>query len=172
MQIHLLDAPKKELMTVTIIQGLWKEGSKKKKIIVKVLVATELWKEGSKKKNLLWSCLWPCGALKFQSAFWALRPTSTNKWCLWRGVGAHIAALTTPSHFHATSVIQGHMILNCLNWFLTPTGIFRHWSITNQFHQFHKLFVPLKQVICCLTTPRKAAPYYRMLCKIYHECHH
>jgi hypothetical protein len=41
-------------MTVTIIQGLWKEGSKKKKIIVKVLVTIGLWKEGSKKKNLLW----------------------------------------------------------------------------------------------------------------------
>jgi hypothetical protein len=95
-----------------------------------------------------------------------------NKWCLCGGVGANIAALTTPSHFHATSVIQGHMILDCLNWFLTPTGIFRHWSITNQFHQFYKLFVPLKQVICCLTTLRKAAPYYRMLCKICHECHH
>jgi hypothetical protein len=29
-------------------------------------------------KKLLWRCLWPCGALKFQIAFWALRPTSTK----------------------------------------------------------------------------------------------
>jgi hypothetical protein len=48
-------------MTVTIIQGLWKEGSKKKKIIVKVLLVTGLWKEGSKNFILLWTCLWPQG---------------------------------------------------------------------------------------------------------------
>jgi hypothetical protein len=35
-------------MTVTIIQGLWKERNKKKKIIV--LLVTELSKEGSQKK--------------------------------------------------------------------------------------------------------------------------
>jgi len=45
-------------MIVTIIQGLWKEGSKRKKIIMKVLVAKGLWKEGNKKKNLLWKYLW------------------------------------------------------------------------------------------------------------------
>jgi hypothetical protein len=45
-------------MNVTIIQGVWKEGSKK--------------------NNLLWKCLWPCGTLKFQIEFWALMPTSTN----------------------------------------------------------------------------------------------
>jgi hypothetical protein len=75
-------------MIVTIIQMLWKEGSKKFFYIVKVLLATGLWKEGSKKKNycerarghrdvkgrqqdktLLWRCLWPHGALKFQIVF-------------------------------------------------------------------------------------------------------
>jgi len=41
-----------------------------------MLVATCLWKEGNKKNNLFWMCLWSRGALKFQIAFWALRPTS------------------------------------------------------------------------------------------------
>jgi hypothetical protein len=40
-------------MTVTIIQGLWKEGNKKKKFIVKMLVATRLWKEGNQKKIIV-----------------------------------------------------------------------------------------------------------------------
>jgi hypothetical protein len=52
-------------MIVTIIQGLWKEGSKKCFFILKVFVAIWLWKEGSKKKKLLWKCLSPRGALKF-----------------------------------------------------------------------------------------------------------
>jgi hypothetical protein len=63
-------------MIVTIIQGLWKEGSKKTFLIVKVLVARGLWKEGSKNFFLLWRCLWSCGALNFQIVFWALKPTS------------------------------------------------------------------------------------------------
>jgi hypothetical protein len=52
---------------------------KKKKLIVKVPVATRLWKEGSKKKKLLWRCSWPRGTLKFQIAFWALRPTPLTR---------------------------------------------------------------------------------------------
>jgi hypothetical protein len=32
----------------------------------------------SRDKNLLWKCLWSHGTLKFQIAFWALRPTSTK----------------------------------------------------------------------------------------------
>jgi hypothetical protein len=35
-----------------VVKGMWKEGSKKKKIIMKLLVAIGLWKEGNKgKKN-------------------------------------------------------------------------------------------------------------------------
>ncbi len=45
-------------MTMTIIQGLWKEGNKKNK--------------------LLWKCLWSRDIVKFQIAFWALEPTSTK----------------------------------------------------------------------------------------------
>jgi len=45
-------------MIVTIIQGFWKEDNK------------NIYCEGA---------LWPRGALKFQIAFWALRPTSPNK---------------------------------------------------------------------------------------------
>jgi hypothetical protein len=39
-------------MTITIIQGLWKEGSKYI-YIVKVFVATGLWKGGNKKKKFI-----------------------------------------------------------------------------------------------------------------------
>jgi hypothetical protein len=88
-------------MTITIIQGLWKEGSKEKKLYyesasghraqgyerkaaIKFFYCERACDHRAVKgrqqhKNLLWRCLWPRGALKFQIAFWALKLTSTNK---------------------------------------------------------------------------------------------
>jgi hypothetical protein len=43
-----------------------------------ITIIQELWKEGNKKKKLLWRCLWPLDTLKFQIAFWTLWPTFTN----------------------------------------------------------------------------------------------
>jgi hypothetical protein len=51
-------------MTITIIQRLWKEGGKKKKIEG---ACGHKAVKGShqEKKHLLWKCLWSCGTLKF-----------------------------------------------------------------------------------------------------------
>ncbi len=55
-------------MIFTIIQGLWKEGTKKNKNILKVLVAIcghrAMKGMQQEKKKLLWRWLWPLGTLK------------------------------------------------------------------------------------------------------------
>ncbi len=55
------------------------QGKKKKNLLWRWLWPQGCERKAARKKKLLWRCSWPRGTLKFQIAFWALRPTPLTR---------------------------------------------------------------------------------------------
>jgi len=121
-------------MTITIIQKLWMKNSKKNCFFWKCLWPQDCGRKAPRNLFLLWRCLWLCGALKFQIAFWAFRLTSTKevikKICYFelQNIFYFIFLHFNPSYFQTSWLSHFLFILNDLNGYTSIT-----WSSPNYF---------------------------------------